>query len=49
MSSFDDLFVDDFELEARVIGAVVGGGGVGFRDFDLRVEDFSRSSFLLLS
>ena len=39
------MFDSVFELEARVIGAVVGGGGVAFKDFDLREEDFSFPSF----
>ena len=39
------MFDSGFELEARVLGAVIGGGGVAFKDFDLREEDFSYPSF----
>ena len=46
MSEFEDMFISEFELEAHVIGALCGNGGVNWLDFDLTVDDFGYPSFV---
>ena len=48
MSDFMDFFESDKDLEARILGGIIGLGGVAFRDFDLRADDFSFPEFQLI-
>ncbi|NBX75158.1 MAG: hypothetical protein EBQ92_01210, partial [Proteobacteria bacterium] len=44
MNTFD-FFESDKDLEARILGGIIGLGGVAFKDFDLRSDDFSHPEF----
>ena len=48
MSDFVEFFESDKDLEARILGGIIGLGGVAFRDFDLRADDFSFPEFQLI-
>lgn len=45
MSKFEDLFENQRDLEAHVLGAVIELGGVAFQDLQLEPKDFSVPSF----
>ena len=48
MISFDDVFENQKDMEARILGAVIEHHGVGFQDFDLNAQDFTVPGFAVI-